>query len=154
MPFAPSASVGPSSNAADSRPTSARRVSQAGMTLMEVLVALVILASAAAVILTHTRTLLDHSRRLRAQDEDAQATLNRVGLLRMAEAGRLRVEAEIDHLRLEEGPLRLAEIRNFAVDGQTDLPPIDQAYTPYQIYSLSQGRYAIRLVLPSLPSPQ
>lgn len=154
MPFAPSASVGPSSNAADPRPTAVRRVPQAGMTLMEVLVALVILASAAAVILTHTRTLLDHSRRLRAQDEDAQATLNRVGLLRLAEPGRLRVEAEGDHLRLEEGPLRLAEIRNFAVDGQTDLPPIDQAYTPYQIYSLSQGRYAIRLILPSLPPPQ
>ena len=127
----------------------------AGFTLIEVLVTLVIVAAAAAVVLTHVRTLLDLRSRYLAEQNAAADTLNRVALLPTLETSELRFRLKGDHIAIlsREGDETLLEVRNIGTAGQPETP-IDQAYTPFQNYRAApESRYAVSLIKQSLPPP-
>lgn len=131
-----------------------------GFTLIETLVALVIAATAAAIILSHVRTLM-----LRAEKEHRhQAAVLQVinDALRLSQTA---VSASALHTRQEQGCLVLegyelaqrdlsaVQACNIAVNGDEPLPPIGFAYTPFQRFGVSKDQYSLYFVSPALPSP-
>lgn len=130
-----------------------------GFTLIETLVALVIAATAAAIILSHVRTLM-----LRAEKEHShqsavlQVINDSLRLSRTAvTAASLRSRPEKDCLMLEGYELSQRELSavqacNIAVKGEP-LPPISFAYTPFQSFGVSRDQYSLYFVSPALPAP-
>ena len=131
---------------------------QRGFTLIETLVALVIAAAAAAVILSHVRTLM-----LRAEKEQSHqlAVLQLLNdSLRVSHGGFVYAAApriEEDALLLDVGstpygaipPVR---VRNFSLRDEK-LPPVSFAYTPFQLFATERDRYVIHTIRAALPSP-
>ncbi len=123
--------------------------------MIEVLVTLVIVAAAAAVVLTHVRTLLDLRSRYLAEQTAATHTLNSVALLPTLELEDLRFRLRGDHISVlsRQGDEVLLEVRNIETAGQPETP-IDQAYTPFQNYRAApESRYSVSLIKHSLPPP-
>lgn len=131
---------------------------QRGFTLIETLVALVIAAIAAAVILSQVRALM-----LRAEKEQSHqlAVLQLLNDSLRISHGRIpsqplpRLEHDtllIDAQTTDGQQTPLVKVRNFLLNDEK-LPPISFAYTPFQLYSTEQDRYAIHIVSGALPSP-
>jgi len=126
-----------------------------GFTLIELLVTLVIVAFAGAAILARARGLLDYETRLRAHQEDVSTVLNRVAGWPLEDPRLLRQEVEgaIVNLSTPTDLTPSATLANHEPDG-INAPPIDQAYTPYQIYTFGREQEALSLLLPGLPRPR
>ena len=130
-----------------------------GFTLLETLVALVIAATAAAIILSHVRTLM-----LRAEKEHSHQTAVLQVIndsLRLSQtavtAASLQLRPEKDCLMLEgyelaQRDLPAVQACNIAVKGEV-LPPITFAYTPFQSFGVSRDQYSLYFVSPALPAP-
>ena len=125
-----------------------------GFTLIETLIALVIAATAAAIIFSQLRTLT-----LRAEKEQAHqlALLQLLNdSLRLSYRGLQATSPLIEQDRLllqapvagQEDPLRV-EVRNFSVGGEV-LPPVSIAYTPFQLFGVSRNRYTLHALAPGL----
>lgn len=132
-----------------------------GFTLVEVLVALLIVASAGSAILGKTRALLDYNRRLNSRQEEASQLLNRAALLPLSATFNPQVQIEGNSSLVVRGRNQsvndppLAKVENFAADPEVSKPPtIDQAYTPFQLYRINEGSVSLAFLLPSLPSPK
>jgi prepilin-type N-terminal cleavage/methylation domain-containing protein len=113
---------------------------QDGFTLLEVIVSLIIVAAAAAVLLGHTRTMLDYAHRARDIQKHTTATLNRVGEVNIAgEKGRtfrlVKEQLEMSIIGETKPPII---IKNHDYDGFEI--PISIAYSPYQVFHFTAGR--------------
>ena len=123
--------------------------------MVEVLVALVIAASAAAIILTHLRGLTDLSWRLRRQQTETSQLLNEAAQLTLPDwssysTHTLREDDVAISLQGEAAPSVF--VSNFNLQEAVEPVPIDRAYTPYQIYRVRQGeRRSLALLYPNLP---
>ena len=133
--------------------TSCRR--QSGFTILEVLVALVIAATASAVIFTHLRTLIDLNARVNEHQREVTAALNEAAYVLGPDWGarartRLREQDIAVLLRGEFSPTLF--VSNFMLDDKEALPPVDRAFTPYQLYRVQPGaRYGVTFLFPNLP---
>ena len=126
-----------------------------GFTLLEVLVALVISAAATSLVLSHLRTLIDLDRRIRQHQHLVSGLLNDTAKFSALDFASLRTDIHKDYLDLLIiYPKRtIARVHNFSQNAQK-VPPVDQAYTPYQTFTIDpQGRYSLQLLLPGLKSP-
>lgn len=130
-----------------------------GFTLLETLVALVIAATAAAVILSNVRTLM-----LRAEKEHSHQSAVLQVINDSLRLSRATVTAASLHLRPEKNCLileghELSQLELSAVQAcniavkQEPLPPITFAYTPFQSFGVSRGQYSLYFVAPALPTP-
>jgi prepilin-type N-terminal cleavage/methylation domain-containing protein len=126
-----------------------------GFTLLETLVAIVILSVAAAIVLDHVRGLIDYVRRSQVHYRDVQGMLNRAAGMGLKDLGTMTGRLRDDHIELvppgESSPI--ANVYNVPFSGV--LVPIDKAYSPYQLYVLpgTLGR-DLPLVLPGLKPPK
>ena len=127
-----------------------------GFTLIEVLVTLVIVSTAAAIILAHLRTLLDLHRNARLQEAAASATLNQVALLRAVDVTRLVAtqRAERIEIRQQGSQAALAVVQNLSLTDEEPVP-VDRAYTPFQVFRFAPAaRYPLPLIRRGLPPPE
>jgi len=135
---------------------SACRAQHRGFALIEVLVTLVIVSTAAAIILAHLRTMLDLHRNSRVQERAASATLNQVALLRTVDVARLvaTVRGERIEIRRRGEPAPLAEVHNLSLSEKEPVP-VDRAYTPFQVFRIAPAaRYPLPLIQRGLPPPE
>ena len=129
-----------------------------GFTLVETLVALVIAATAAAVILSHVRTLMLRAEKEQSHQLAVLQLLNdslRVSYGNPATSLPPRIEQDalvLDAGRTSDGTIPPIRVRNFSVQGE-QLPPISFAYTPLQLFITERDRYAIHAVSAALASP-
>jgi len=127
---------------------------QAGFTILEVLVALIIATTASAVIFSHLRTLIDLNARLRQHQQDVTVTLNESAYLLAPDwgqrAGIALTENEVA-ITLHDSSAPSLYVSNFSLEDE-ELPAVSRAFTPYQIYRVQPGkRYAVELLFPNLP---
>jgi prepilin-type N-terminal cleavage/methylation domain-containing protein len=124
-----------------------------GFTLIEALVALVIVSLGAGAALAYLRTLLDYHQRLTAQQEAVSQLLNRAAELQITDLGPSRIEPKNELLQLYTGSsdTPVVRIANFAPE-RAEPVPLELAYTPYQVYILGERRQ-VRLLLPGLSPP-
>lgn len=131
---------------------------QRGFTLIETLVALVIAATAAAVILSHVRTLMLRSEKEHSHQLAVLQLLNdSLRASRSNPAASLPPRIERDALVLDAGGthepvMSPVKVRNFSMNGEK-LPPVSFAYTPFQLFAVERDRYAIHAVSAALASP-
>ncbi len=131
---------------------------QRGFTLIETLVALVIAAAAAAVILSHVRTLMLRAEKEQSHQLAVLQLLNdslRVSYGSFANAPAPRLDGDtllLDAGSTPDGAMPPVRVRNFSPQGEK-LPPISFAYTPFQLFATERDRYAINAVSAALPSP-
>ena len=126
-----------------------------GFTLIELLVTLVIVALAGAAILARARGWLDYETRLRVHQEIVSTVLNLVAGWPLEDPRQVRQEVEGTVVKLS-APADLtprATLANYEPDG-ANVPPIDQAYTPYQTYTFAREQQQMSLLLPGLPRPR
>ena len=135
------------------------RESEGGFTLLEVLVALVIAAIAAAIILTHVRTLMLRAEKEQAHQLTVMQLLNDSAYFRPGEIPldtAVTQDKEALIVRLPPGAGREAltvRVSNFTMNGEVN-PPIDLAYTPFQRFEIRRDRYTLSVIGLSLKPPQ
>lgn len=131
---------------------------QRGFTLIETLVALVIAAAAAAVILSHVRTLMLRAEKEQSHQLAVLQLLNdslRVSYGSFTNAPAPRLDGDtllLDAGSAPDGAMPPVRVRNFSPRGEK-LPPISFAYTPLQLFTTERDRYAINAISAALPSP-
>jgi len=136
---------------------------QCGFTLIETLVALVVAATAAAVILAQVRGLFLRAEREQAAERATIAVLNGIAQLAGTDGdapGSWRAGGTVPHedaLRLTQPPEDLAAevaIVNFTVTGSArEIPPVEVAYTPFQRIAVTSGGRELCYLAPALKSP-
>jgi prepilin-type N-terminal cleavage/methylation domain-containing protein len=131
------------------------RRSQQGFTLIEVLVAVVIVATAGSALLGHMRSLIDYEQRVRQRQELVSALLNQVAKLQTASlaGATLRVEGQSGFLVPADREQPQVRVDNFDPTPGKKVPPLELAYTPYQIYTFTENRKPLGLVLPGMRPP-
>lgn len=139
----------------DAHPSGAP-VSAGGFTLLEVLLAMVILVAAAAIILARVQLMMAYNDRITRHQQEARAVLNHFihftatdpALLNPALEGERLIVRSLNEIK------PVAEVKNYTFNEQF-LVPVDQAYTPFQLYSLvaTPGeRYTLSVLLDGLKS--
>jgi prepilin-type N-terminal cleavage/methylation domain-containing protein len=127
-----------------------------GFTLLETLVALVIAATAAAVISAFLRGILARVQKEQEHQVAVLRLLNQTALLRVSALTDARWVYEKELLRLLPARPELPEVvvRNYLPDDAgIPLPPIELAFTPYQRLTVESGRHTLQFLRPALPSP-
>ena len=132
-----------------------KSVNQGGFTLLEVLVALFILAMAGAAILRLVQQYIDFGQRARAHQEDVTALLNRAAEVAITDRRLLRTNLNGDHVEVYlPGETEVAAtVRNYPFEGVS--VPISLGYSPRQTYAF-ESRFERKLVLigDGLPPPR
>lgn len=126
-----------------------------GFTLIETLIALVVAATAAAVILGQLRVLVARAEQERTHELAVLRLLNETTRLSLGSPGDERLEpVDADRLQIHyRDPLwPVVTVRNFAANGEK-VPPLLLAYTPFQLYTVSEGAYALSVVAPGIRRP-
>lgn len=123
-----------------------------GFTLIETLIALVVAATAAAVILTQLRGLVAREEQVRRHEMSVLRLLNESVWLSLGSPGGERVVQE-DPFTLRifyPDPARPpVQVHNFSADGRK-VPPLALAYTPFQRYSVATESYEFSVVAPAV----
>lgn len=124
---------------------------QAGFSLLEVLITLVIVAGAAGLILTRMQAITDYHLRLQSHLADINALQNQLALFPLRKQAEDEVRLVGDHLEILNAGHRdpLVRVSNF-----TTAPyqvPVNLGYSPYQLYTWSspKGR-ELELIMPGL----
>ena len=118
-----------------------------GFTLLEVLIALVIVAASSAIILAHISALMDMNNRVRNLQQEVTELLNQTAEFPFVDYkyARLTVKSANLELTANDGK-HIASIANFT-EKTKNLPPIDKFYTPYQTYSIKKPHRQLTLLL-------
>jgi len=121
-----------------------------GFTLLEVLIALIIVATASAIILTHIRTMMDMNIRLRQQQDEVTQLLNRVAQFPLSDFNRMRTKTSRNTVQIyTNNGKKIVTVKNY-IDGQNNPPPINKIYTAYQHYIFNTAHQQITLLLPGM----
>jgi prepilin-type N-terminal cleavage/methylation domain-containing protein len=122
-----------------------------GFTLLEVLIAAVVLAAGAAVVLGHVQQLLDYTRRARGHQETVRTTLNDIAELGLHNPATLARTLQGDHLILADDTGRpWARVENHPFQGSQ--VPLSQGFAPYQSFTLPlEGNRALTVMGLGLP---
>lgn len=132
-----------------------------GFTLIEAVVALVVLAIGASVILQHLRSLVSRAEREQAVALDAMSLLNDSTRLPYWPKTQMQVATHREgsglySMRLTATwpglPAPSVAVSNFSLRDET-LPPLEIAYTPGQMFMIERGRNSLVRLGPSLPPP-
>ena len=126
-----------------------------GFTLIETLIALVVAATAAAVILAQLRVLVARAEQERTHEMAVLRLLNESVRLSFGSPGGERIEpVDKDSLQIHyrDPAWPVVTVRNFSATGQ-EVPPLVFAYTPFQLYTVSEGTHAFSLVAPGIRRP-
>jgi len=135
---------------------------QSGFTLIETVVALVVLAVGAGVVLQHLRGLILRAEKEQEQVITAMTLLNEATRLPHWPKGQLQVVSTREGSGLYAQRLTMTwpsqpnspsvDVRNFSFTNEP-LPPLDLAYTPGQRFVLERGRFTMSRLAPSLDPP-
>jgi prepilin-type N-terminal cleavage/methylation domain-containing protein len=126
-----------------------------GFTLIETLIALVVAATAAAVILAQLRGLVARAEQARAHELAVLRLLNESARLSLGSPGGERLEpVDNDSLKIHyrDPAWPVVTVRNFSATGEP-VPPLLLAYTPFQLYTVSEAPYVLSLVAPGIRRP-
>ncbi len=124
-----------------------------GFTLLELLVALVIVVSASAVILAHLRTLMDVESRLRRSQSAVSQLLDQAALISYRNFSGVNKSLQKDRIHIPipgEDNMNI-QLFNHPARGDGSVP-IDLAFTPFQEYRLEHGRFGITFIYRGLAS--
>lgn len=126
-----------------------------GFTLVEVLVALLIVAGASAAILGYLRSLLQYQERFGAQQTVTSRLLNQVAMLHLGSLTGARLEYVGADARLvpPDSSSPALTLSNFSIEGKR-VPPVEIAYTPWQVYTLTEAQRTLPLLMTGLPPPR
>jgi prepilin-type N-terminal cleavage/methylation domain-containing protein len=139
------------------RPRNSTRLAKraaAGFGLLEVVVALAVLAVGCTLILGQVRAMLDYTRRANEHIDRVRVLANRAAVLQIAERDKSDVRIANKELivrlpNLYDQPPLVA--RNFAYGG-FDVP-VNLGFSPVQIFEVNDGGpNRLRLLLPALPA--
>jgi prepilin-type N-terminal cleavage/methylation domain-containing protein len=122
-------------------------IRQAGFTLVEVVLAVIILAAAAAILLPRARGLLDYAERARRHYAAAGRLLDRVALLPALDLNTAEVKRDHDVFTItpKDSPAALPiKVSNLPVEG-SDVP-ISEAPSPFQYFAF-EGDLGHRVTL-------
>lgn len=115
---------------------------------------MLILSSAAAVLLHHVRVLIDYNFRSQRQQHRITDLMNQKASLAVDERYTLEDRREYVVLTPESSvyPMQSVQVENFSFDGYE--VPIFEAYSPYQLYTFGEttGKQ-LQVLLPSLIPP-
>lgn len=123
-----------------------------GFTLIETLIALVVAATAAAIILSQLRGLVARVEQERVHELAVFRLLNESARLSLGSPGGevlAPVDAETLQINYRDPAWPVVTVRNFSATGEA-VPPLVLAYTPFQLYSLSAGSYVLSVVAPGI----
>lgn len=124
---------------------------QAGFSLLEVLITLVIVAGAGGLILTRMQAIIDYHLRLQGHLADINALQNQLALfpLRKQAEDEVRLVGESLEIRQSGQSQSLVRVTNFSTAPYQ--VPVTLGYSPYQIYKWSspKGR-DLGLIMPGL----
>ena len=128
---------------------------QSGFSLLEVVVALLILAAASAIVLGQVRQNLDYAQRAKAHQKNVTLLLNRTAMLAAYNRGALHARPVVDavevYLPNEVEPV--ATVRNYSYQGYD--VPVSMGYSPFQIYAVAGGGVrSVVMIARSLSSPK
>lgn len=119
------------------------------------MVALAVSATAAVVILAMVRSMYQHAEREQSLSREAIALGNDLVRMKMSDwrEGSLQPDGEAAIL-LPSRDIGLPPLRvnNFSVRGETALPPVAAAHTPYQLFTFARDRYSVSFIGLALPS--
>lgn len=128
---------------------------QPGFTLIETLIALVVAATAAAIILSQLRGLIARVEQERVHELAVFRLLNDSARFSLGFPG-VEVVAPLDsdtlQVRYHDPAWPVVTVRNFSATGEA-VPPLLLAYTPFQLYSLNAGSYGLSVVAPGIRRP-
>jgi len=122
---------------------------QRGFTILEVLITVIIVATASATLLGQIRGLMDLNKRMRKHQNIATELLNQA-----AELSQQEIEYQIINQTAESIILQppqkdyTVKLNNFSTTAKT--VSISQAYTPYQQYQLKQQNYKLTFIQPGI----
>lgn len=128
-----------------------------GFTLVETLIALVVAASAAAVVFALLRGLMDRAAREQAHALSAMRLLNDATLAAKLPRDTAQQHVDGDRLWLDFGnpSAPRMEVRNARVHtGKSVLPPVRAAFTPFQTFHVGDDRFQFTFIAPALLSPE
>jgi len=135
---------------------------QGGFTLIETVVALVVLAIGAGVVLQHLRSLIVRAEKEQAYVIEAMQLLNESSRLPHWPLTSMQLLTTREGTGLYAQRLTMTwpglpnapavEVKNFSLIDQP-LPPLDLAYTPGQRFILEKGRLTLSRLAPSLTPP-
>jgi type II secretory pathway pseudopilin PulG len=122
------------------------------------MVAMTVAAIAATVILSYVRSLMARAEREQSHQLAVMGLMN--DSLRLVHGGaQVAEEPRLEGNRLVIAPLNPTRdslppvvVRNFSPLGDP-LPAVGLAYTPFQVYAVERGRYALHRIGPALPPP-
>ncbi|MGQ0663457.1 MAG: hypothetical protein ACT4P2_07690 [Pseudomonadota bacterium] len=127
---------------------------RAGFGILEVLVALFVLALGYVLILGQVRLMLDYVRRANVHLAEIRSLSNRAALLVAADRDRVTTQIKGDELVLGfPGPLdpQRVMVRNFAYGGFE--VPLTLGFSPIQLFEINDGGVnRLRLLLPAVPA--
>jgi len=125
---------------------------RAGFTLLEVLVATVILAGGAAVLLGQIRQIFDYVARANGHQTAVRVVLNDSARIILERPESLSRSLTADRLALYRGSgtTPVAAVENHPYNGAR--VPIDVGFAPFQDLTIPpEGRWTLTLVMPALP---
>jgi prepilin-type N-terminal cleavage/methylation domain-containing protein len=126
-----------------------------GFTLIETLIALVVAATAAAVILGQLRVLVARVEQERRHELAVLHLLNDGARLSFGSPGGevlTQLDANTMQIRYRDPAWPAVMVGNFSATGQK-VPPLMLAYTPFQLYTVSEGSYTLSQVAPGIQRP-
>lgn len=129
------------------RPHRARQtIGSSGFSLLEVLVASVILAVGASAVLGHVHQLLDHTRRARIHQDEVRLAINQSAELGLGDINGLKRSITENAILLAgDGAEPLARVTNHA-QGAVKVP-VTVGFAPFQLFTVpATGRYAVTLI--------
>jgi len=122
---------------------------QRGFTILEVLITVIIVATASATLLGQIRGLMDLNKRMRKHQNIATELLNQA-----AEIAQQTIDYQIVKQTAESITLQPSQkdytvkLSNFSTQAKTI--SISQAYSPYQQYQLKQKNYKLIFIQPGI----
>lgn len=123
-----------------------------GFTLIEALIALVVAATAAAIILSQLRGMVARVEQERAHELAVLRLLNESARLSLGSPGGealVPVDANTLRIQYRDPAWPVVTVRNFSATGEA-VPPLTLAYTPFQLYSIGDEPYVLSMVAPCI----
>ena len=128
-----------------------------GFTRIETMIALVVAATAPAIILANVRALMQRAEQEQRLMRGGGQLLNDMVLVRLDQPPRPLQKLESDRVVLsadDEGKTPPINVFNFSLAGETPIPSVQLAFTPYQRFSLERDGRTLSFLAKRLIPPR